>query len=140
MPAGALTCQSGVCDTKDNKCGLDDGDGPCMNSNQCRNDDCDPQSMKCTPPVKCHNDADCKSTEYCDMSQGCLPKLPDGSMCSGSNQCINADCDHNQCTSIIGSGNGLVCAARPAGSSGGAGMAGLFGLALTAAGLRRRRR
>jgi MYXO-CTERM domain-containing protein len=139
-PAAAmLTCQSGVCDT-DNACGLKEGDGPCQNSEQCRNDDCDPQSTKCMPAVKCHTDADCKSSEFCDMSQGCLPKLPDGSTCSASDQCVNGDCDHSVCTSIIGSGNGLVCAAHPAGSSGGEGAAGLLGLALAAAGVRRRRR
>jgi len=29
----ALVCQSGVCDTKDDKCGYANGDGPCLSSN-----------------------------------------------------------------------------------------------------------
>ena len=114
--AGMLTCQSGVCDPKDNDCGLADGDGPCANSEQCRNGNCNMDTMKCT-----------------------APKLPDGSACTSSDQCINSDCDHGICVSIIGSGNGLICAARPAGS-GNEGTAGFFGLALALAGLARRRR
>jgi len=82
----------------------------------CRNNDCNTDTMKCT-----------------------APKLPDGSACTSSDQCLNSDCYKGTCVSIIGSGNGLVCAARPAGSSNG-GTAGFFGLALALAGLARRRR
>ena len=34
-------CESGVCDAKDNKCGLADGDGPCANGEECRDLKCD---------------------------------------------------------------------------------------------------
>jgi MYXO-CTERM domain-containing protein len=141
--AGKLTCTSGVCDPKDNNCGLANGDGPCANNAQCRNMMCDPKAMVCGP--HCQTDADCNmmpdtnEPQFCASDGTCKPKLPDGEMCTANNQCLNGDCAGSVCSSVIGSGNGLICAARSAGPSGGGG-AGLLGLALAAAGLARRRR
>ncbi|HMY56664.1 MAG TPA: hypothetical protein PK472_00320 [Pseudomonadota bacterium] len=47
--AALLVCQSGVCDTKDNKCGYTNGIGPCTAANAgtiCRSGVCDPD-LKC---------------------------------------------------------------------------------------------
>jgi hypothetical protein len=59
-PAGVLVCQSGVCDPKDNTCGLALGSGPC-NSNTgamvCRTGYCDPATSLCAENPKAPNDS-----------------------------------------------------------------------------------
>jgi len=35
-----IVCKSGVCDPKDNECGLADGDGPCTSGSDCRSSVC----------------------------------------------------------------------------------------------------
>ena len=60
--AGALVCQSGVCDTKDNECGYANGDGPCSDADGgaavCRSGTCS-QNGTCEPPTGCNTNADC---------------------------------------------------------------------------------
>ena len=92
--------------------------------------------------------ADCTggmTPQYCNtMNSTCADKQPDGQPCSGNDACLNGFCDTSAnpsvCASIIGSGNGLICAARPGGSSGGEGAGGLLLVGLAVAGLSRRRR
>jgi hypothetical protein len=104
--AGALVCQSGVCDTSDNECGFANGDGPCTDANgttvcrsticatsgsnqgkcvQCLMDSqCAGPGAKCdtttnTCVVGCETDSDCPSGNWCNESQHtCSPKLPNG--------------------------------------------------------------
>jgi MYXO-CTERM domain-containing protein len=146
---GARVCQSGVCD-KDNECGLVDGDGPCTNPEVCRSDMCNTMTMLCGGTPACTTDADCHSDQFCKMESGmgggsttgnaCVPKLPIGDTCSAASQCLSNDCSNKVCSGVIGSGNGLICAAgQPGGSNGGA-PAGLLGLALAAVAVARRRR
>jgi hypothetical protein len=141
--AGKLTCQSGVCDQNDNSCGYADGDGPCSSNAQCRDMMCNTTTMKCG--VQCMTDMDCDmpdthgTAQFCADDHTCKPKLPDGLACTASNQCVNGDCAANVCSSVIGSGNGLICAARP-GSPASGGGAGLLGLALAATAYFARRR
>ena len=53
---------------------------------------------------------------------------------------MSNDCSNGVCSGVIGSGNGLVCAAGRPGGSGGDAPAGVLGLMLAAAALARRRR
>ncbi len=135
---GMRVCVSGVCDPKDNACGYLAGDGPCAGNAECRNMTCDTGTMVCTAPSSgCTTDAGCPAGDFCD-SGACVPRLPVGAVCAGSDQCASADCASGVCaTGLIASGNGLLCAARDAGSSRGDGAAAIFGLMLAAAGLRR---
>jgi uncharacterized repeat protein (TIGR01451 family) len=136
---GTRVCLSGVCDPKDNTCGLAAGDGPCQNAGQCRNDTCNPTTMTCSAPG-CTSDSDCSAADFCNSSGACTPKLPLGGACTGNDQCQGAYCQGGVCSAIIGSGNGLLCAARESGDSGSGG-AGILGLMLAAAaGLSRRSR
>jgi hypothetical protein len=94
--AGALVCQSGVCDPDNKKCGLKnakdcknekecqsgvcnpDGkcgnkDGePCMSDDICRSENCGPDG-KCVPPGGCLTDKECPAGKICDkMSLKCV--------------------------------------------------------------------
>ncbi len=147
---GMRVCVSGVCDTKDNACGYANGDGPCGGNAQCRDNTCDPSTMTCMPSTSsssssgsagmCVTDSDCPSSEFC-QGGNCVPLLPIGKACTRSSQCQSDDCDQNVCSTVIGSGNGVICAARgTADTSGGSGPAGLLGLMFVATGLARRSR
>ena len=132
------TCRSGACDASDSKCGLLDGKGPCSTDEVCRAAHCDTASQLCAPDG-CTSDGECPATDYCAADGECTPKHGDGEACGGDNQCKSDTCRAEVCDSIVGSGNGVICAARPTrdGSGEGAAMT-LIGLAL--AGLARRRR
>jgi hypothetical protein len=140
---GARVCVSGVCDPKDNTCGLANGDGPCTSNGECRDDVCnapDGGTGTCGPPAGCTSDAGCPAGDYCGSGGTCTPKMPTGSSCSANDQCQTNDCELGVCSStVVASGNGLVCTARPGDARGedtGAGVA----LLLAALGLARRRR
>ena len=147
---GARVCVSGVCDTKDNTCGYANGDGPCSDNGQCRDNTCDSMTMTCMMSSSsssssssgstgnCVTDADCTSGDFC-QNDNCVPKLGIGQACTRPTQCQSADCTGNVCSDTIGSGNGVICSASPGRSSSSGGTAGLFGLMLAAAGLARRR-
>jgi uncharacterized repeat protein (TIGR01451 family) len=79
--AGALVCQSGVCDTKDNACGYANGDGPCTTANGgmvCRSGMCSNDGT-CEPVGGCNNDADCGAGKWCNESEHmCTPTLANG--------------------------------------------------------------
>jgi MYXO-CTERM domain-containing protein len=79
--AGALVCQSGVCDTKDNECGYANGDGPCTptsGATVCRSGTCSLAGV-CEPPGGCASDADCTGGDWCDESTStCTAKLANG--------------------------------------------------------------
>src|SRR6185295_8836761 len=129
----------GVCDPADDKCGLAPGDGPCTGKGECRNDECDTTTQKCAgTPVTCTTDAGCPAGDFCKAGT-CVPKLPVGAACDRGAECQTLECDAHVCNGVVSSGNGLICAARPAGGPEGDGSAALFGLVLAAAGLARRR-
>ncbi len=79
-PAATLTCVSGVCDPKDDKCGLLSGTGPCTPQNGpivCRSGLCSAGGV-CIDPGTCASDADCPDA-WCNIAaQKCTPKVPNG--------------------------------------------------------------
>jgi len=81
-PAGALVCQSAVCDAADDKCGYDIGHGPCTSANGalvCRSGACGADG-KCRAPSGCNVDTDCASGKWCQQSShSCQAKLANGS-------------------------------------------------------------
>jgi hypothetical protein len=162
---GARVCVSGVCDPKDDSCGLDNGDKTCTTDAACRNGACETSDKTCgwldghactTDAVcrtstcdttkgvcgaqGCTKDADCQTTEFCAADGACKPKLPDGDPCAANNQCQSAACHSKVCDGILAQGNGVACAARPSGSDGQGTGAVIFGVMLAMAGLARRRR
>jgi hypothetical protein len=137
---GSRVCKSGVCDPADDECGLAPNDGPCAADGECRNGDCDTTKQKCAGgPVPCAADTGCAAGDFCEAGS-CVPKLPVGAACDRSSQCQTAACDDQVCNGVVGSGNGLICAARPTGGPDGDGSVALLGLMLAAAGMARRRR
>ena len=130
--AGAAVCLTGVCDTKDNKCGYQNGDGPCASSNDCRSDKCTPQ-MVC---VACAANTDCASNETCDTSAGvCKPK-PGGDD-AGVPQ-VDSGAQPQDDGSIAGAG--FSCAVSPASTSTQTSAFGIAGLAFAVGALARRRK
>ncbi|HEX7604449.1 MAG TPA: hypothetical protein VF316_22675 [Polyangiaceae bacterium] len=82
--AGGLVCQSGVCDTADDKCGYADGHGPCSasdgGSSVCRSGSCSLNGT-CEPSGGCNTDADCSAGQWCNESaHACTPQLPNGTL------------------------------------------------------------
>lgn len=79
--AAVLVCQSGVCDTVDNKCGYANGDGPCNSTNGpvvCRSGACSANGV-CEPAGGCNVDADCAGGTWCNEStHTCTAKLANG--------------------------------------------------------------
>ena len=72
--ASASVCESGVCDSDDDKCGYADGDGPCttIDPTACRSGACSLDGT-CEPTGGCHVNLDCGSGEHCDVpSQTCV--------------------------------------------------------------------
>jgi uncharacterized repeat protein (TIGR01451 family) len=78
---GALTCVSGVCDTKDNECGYANGDGPCTVMNGptvCRSGVCS-KNGTCEPSGGCNTDADCAAGQWCnETAHTCEAQLANG--------------------------------------------------------------
>ena len=106
--AGALVCQSGVCDTKDNECGYANGDGPCTATNGsivCRSGSCSPGGV-CEPAGGCVTDADCTGGKWCDESTStCTAKLPNGTVVPTDPPHMNPTLD-GMCTTAAAT---LVC-------------------------------
>jgi hypothetical protein len=142
---GMRVCLSGVCDTKDNECGYATGDGPCDGNTECRDGVCNLGTGTCGESdagTPCVGDTSCPVADFCATNGMCTPKEPLGGACTRANECQSGDCTSSVCNGIVASGNGLICSVRDAGSSGGEGSAGMFGLllALAGAGLARRRK
>jgi hypothetical protein len=136
---GMRVCVSGVCDPKDNACGLANGDGTCTANAECRDMTCDTTTSTCGPPAGCTSDAGCPAGDYCGNGM-CTPKKPTGAACTADDQCATDACAQKVCVnSVIGSGSGLLCAARPGGGARGEGGAALAFL-LAALGVARRSR
>jgi hypothetical protein len=148
VDTGKSVCASGVCDTKDNKCGYALGDGPCTPQDGgvvCRSGACSAQDGVCVTPAPCNQDSDCDTTiQYCDTGVHlCAPKVPNGTLLpavknhspnldgtctpdSAKIECISGVCDaaDNKCGHAIGKGpcdsnNGsVVCRSGQCGTSG----------------------
>jgi uncharacterized repeat protein (TIGR01451 family) len=126
VAAGALVCASGVCDTKDNKCGYANGDGPCTTATaaECRSGFCTASGV-CEPTNGCAKDSDCSAADWCDETTAtCTPKVANGGpvptdgahtnptlngMCSvaaGTVVCVSGVCDtkDNDCGYANGDG------------------------------------
>jgi hypothetical protein len=70
--AATLVCQSGVCDTSDNRCGYANGNGPCTSGDGgtvCRSGTCS-MSGTCAPMGGCNSNADCTNPNapLCDTT------------------------------------------------------------------------
>jgi MYXO-CTERM domain-containing protein len=78
--AAALVCVSGVCDIKDNRCGLANGDGPCTSASAgtvCRSLACSVDGT-CDPPGGCNVDGDCTAAAPdCDTTTHACVVAPD---------------------------------------------------------------
>ncbi len=108
--AGALVCVSGVCDTKDNKCGYANGDGPCSGASGgtvCRSKICATSGTNANVCVACVDDSACASpTPACDAKNTCVQCSPGGnkSACVNpkpicdptSESCAPCDGDHGE--------------------------------------------
>ncbi len=128
--AGKLVCQSGVCDTGDDKCGFQNGDGPCTlatGPTVCRSGICSMTSGLCVPATGgCGADSDCGSDQWCDIAVfACAPKVLNGGVlpsdpghktptingtCSDAAAkvvCVSAACDENdnRCGYLNGDGS-----------------------------------
>ncbi|MGN6110446.1 MAG: MYXO-CTERM sorting domain-containing protein [Kofleriaceae bacterium] len=79
--AAPLVCASGVCDTRDDKCGYADGGGTCTPADEdvvCRSGECSENGM-CMPAGGCLVDADCADDKWCNMqARVCTPRFPNG--------------------------------------------------------------
>jgi uncharacterized repeat protein (TIGR01451 family)/MYXO-CTERM domain-containing protein len=109
--AGALVCQSGVCDANDNKCGYATGDGPCTQANGgtvCRSGACSANGGVCIPAGGCAVDADCAANQWCDTPAfACTPKIPNGQAvpsAAGHNPTLNGTCTTAAGAAVCASG------------------------------------
>jgi hypothetical protein len=132
---GALTCVSGVCDPRDNKCGFDNiGASACTTASAasvCRSGACS-TTGQCRASSACLADGDC-STGWCSISTTtCKPRLPNGDLmptdaphvaptlnasCSpaaASLVCASSACDaaDNRCGLVNGTSCSLAAACR----------------------------
>ncbi len=96
-----LHCDNGMFDPGDGESDIDCG-GPdcddCVNGDDCNTfEDC--VSAFCDAGVcsGCVDDNDCQTDSFCDASSVCVPKLPNGSVCAGDNQCVNDVCMDGVC-------------------------------------------
>jgi Cys-rich repeat protein len=81
--AGTLVCQSGVCDTADNKCGFANGDG------QCTGGDAGDGATVCRSGVCATTGTHSGVCEACSVNSDC----PSGQVCSANNTCVVAGTD-----------------------------------------------
>jgi hypothetical protein len=98
--AGTLVCVSGVCDTKDNKCGYANGDGPCTatdGTNDCRSMTCGTSGAVAGLCVACNDNSECSgSTPICDTTTGaCVECLTSATCPSDAPTC---DTTNGMCT------------------------------------------
>jgi uncharacterized repeat protein (TIGR01451 family)/MYXO-CTERM domain-containing protein len=109
--AGALTCASGVCDAKDDKCGYPDGTGPCTAANGvtvCRSGSCSATGV-CKPKTACNVDADCDTrSQFCDTGKHeCTAKLANGTpmpSVSGHAPVLDGTCSNEAAAVVCESG------------------------------------
>ncbi|MEI9950295.1 MAG: hypothetical protein WDO74_15280 [Pseudomonadota bacterium] len=136
VAAATLVCQSAVCDSADNQCGLAAGQGPCTTADGifvCRSAVCSANGL-CQPAAGCNVDADCPGGKWCNEATGaCLPLLGNGtplpsdtphvsptldgtcSEAAASLVCVSGVCDTNDDECGFASGVG-PCSAANAGS------------------------
>lgn len=133
-------CRSGVCDPKDDTCGLATSDGPCAVDGDCREGTCDAATKTCAlPKGTCSSDADCQGG-FCKAG-ACAAKLGDGSACDSAAQCSSGTCQQNACGSPPSTDSGGGCAISGRGGHDDAPLTALvLALGLALAGRARRRR
>ncbi len=120
---GERVCRSGVCDLVDQACGYADGNGPCTEDAECRNQSCNAEGI-CTND--CTNDDQCPVTQYCDATGGCTTKRIDGQPCDRAGQCVVGLCDAAVCggpySGMVAGGGGFGCRCNVGMQSGLAGL------------------
>jgi hypothetical protein len=80
LAAALLVCTSAICDTKNDECGLANGDGPCtiLTGDLCQSGTCS-LTLTCKPATGCNTDGDCTGGDWCDeATHVCTAKLPNG--------------------------------------------------------------
>jgi len=90
--------------------------------------DCEPKLTICTDYncatavclTTCNSDMDCQSTDYCNSSKKCVPKLMNGQACTAANQCKTGNCVNNTggtaklcCNSQCDPANNMQCDVMP---------------------------
>ncbi len=154
--AGTAVCTSGLCDTRDNDCGVANGDGPCNaadGATVCRSGACSVAGT-CEPAGGCNADGDCTGGDWCDeAAHTCTAKLANGmpipsdpthasptlngtcTMNAATLVCVSAVCDTKDNRCGIADGDGpctvgdaaTVCRSGTCGSGGACGGAGTSG-------------
>ncbi len=93
--AAALVCASGVCDTKDDECGLANGVGPCTKASGatvCRSTLCGTLGTTKNTCVECLKDTQCGGdTPVCNPSIGTCVACVTSAQCSGRTPICNTD-------------------------------------------------
>ncbi len=98
---GAAVCTSGVCDTRDNLCGYDNGGASACTVNNaavvCRSGACGAASGQCVPAVGgCAVDGDCASDQFCNTpTLTCTAKVTNGNVVPtvvGHDPVLNGTC------------------------------------------------
>jgi uncharacterized repeat protein (TIGR01451 family) len=136
---GTRVCISGVCDPKNNQCGLAPGDGVCTSNAQCDNGDCNTAAGTCSG-TSTGADGGARDGGARDATVGDGGNLPEGDPCSNDSQCQSRFCVSNICSIVVTSGSGIFCAVQAPGESGDANGTALIGCALALAGVGARRR
>jgi hypothetical protein len=101
--AGTVVCKSGVCDTKDNKCGYANGDGPCTatdGTTDCRSTFCATTGPNGGLCVACTTSSECPAgTPVCSTTTNTCVQCTSSSMCdtdaptcnTTTGMCISSD-------------------------------------------------
>ena len=91
--AAALVCASGVCDTKDNKCGYANGDGPCTTgtgSTVCRSTACSVDGT-CESLGGCNVNGDCPGSSCDTTTHACVATAADAGLDAGGDGSAGGD-------------------------------------------------
>lgn len=113
MDVGARVCVSGICDTKDDTCGLAPGDGSCKDDSACRTTLCDVAKGTCKP-APCASDSACAPGQFCGIDGSCISALAPGGLCTRSSQCASNLCEAGQCQDPNASSGCSTPASTPA--------------------------
>ncbi|MEI9937366.1 MAG: hypothetical protein WDO69_09075 [Pseudomonadota bacterium] len=93
--AAVLVCSSGVCDTKDDECGLSSGTGPCTTATAatvCRSALCGTTGVTKSTCVDCLKDSQCSGiTPTCNPTSGTCVECVSSAECSGKTPICNVD-------------------------------------------------
>ncbi|HET7542588.1 MAG TPA: hypothetical protein VFK05_22110 [Polyangiaceae bacterium] len=103
-PAATLVCASGICDSRDDRCGLANGTGPCTAADAgsvCRSGHCGSNGVAEGTCVACTKDAHCSGdTPVCDVAAGRCVQCSSSADCGGRQPIC--DREHSLCVECDG--------------------------------------